>query len=868
MTSKSFRNLLLLLQLSLVLSENISSNKALNGDKTSNGNVITHRMEDDGTLMKQAVKEENLAPSPTTVKIDLGNNVTEYEIISYWLTTNDNGSTYTAKNSIVYSPPTMETFISTNMDEIYVENDVISYFITTDEQGEIITDSVVHTSTVETIHITYQQVQPNNVTLYEWVIYERATYWNGNLFWSVMTEGLFLSPTLKTIVSTNSDEGYIEKDVISYSLNTIAESDFVKESIILMSREKLDTAVPYTSLGPAPPNTTKTVDLGNNVTEYVVISYWVTTDSYGGFVTASNSSVYSPPAVTTTDRTNTEEAYVETDVISYFITTDGKGEIVTESVVVKSRQKIDSAAAHTSLGPAPPNTTKTVDLGNNVTEYVVISYWVTTDSYGGFVTASNSSVYSPPAVTTTDRTNTEEAYVETDVISYFITTDGKGEIVTESVVVKSRQKIDSAAARTSLGPAPPNTTKTVDLGNNVTEYVVISYWVTTDSYGGFVTASNSSVYSPPAVTTTDRTNTEEAYVETDVISYFITTDGKGEIVTDSAEEHFRVKLDTKGVFQSFQLDSSSIDKIGSSGRSAIVSFATSSGNTNDNPNVETHSDSIIVNDSVQFVTTTDSDGKPVVIGTSETIESNNCGNSCGNPGYSTSSIDNVKDDYTNTITDSDGSVEVVHHGTTTNLAGNIIITTVTELPASTIEDTAYVSDGETIHKEVIISLYTDSDGTIATSTWTKLYKTLAGANSVYLSSEQQSSTILSTTSSTNSVKSVIPANIPNSSGTVINKFSNQLTVITTNGQQLTAFVSDVTTQNANGNPTTPTKTVPTTPTSSGPIPFTSVTYGSHPTSQSIISPNIFSQQLHNAAISVDIGRLHFYLLSLFALLLL
>ncbi|KAL3240455.1 uncharacterized protein RNJ42_03673 [Nakaseomyces bracarensis] len=153
----------------------------------------------------------------------------------------------------------------------------------------------------------------------------------------------------------------------------------------------------------------------------------MTTNSYGGFVTASNSSVYSPPAVTTTATTNAEEAYVETDVISYFITTDEHGEIITDSHVVKSGFMVDTDAQHTSLNPPPPNTTEIVDLGNNVTEYVVVSYWMTTNSYGGFVTASNSSVYSPPAVTTTATTNAEEAYVETDVISYFITTDASTE---------------------------------------------------------------------------------------------------------------------------------------------------------------------------------------------------------------------------------------------------------------------------------------------------------------------------------------------------------------------------------------------------------------------------------------------------------
>ncbi|KAL3240458.1 uncharacterized protein RNJ42_03676 [Nakaseomyces bracarensis] len=477
--------------------------------------------------------------------------VTEYLVYSYYTTTNDQGGEYTTSTTVTYSPPAVTTIDTESEHEHF--HTVVSYFVTVDSAGEIVTGStVVNASTsydpapsATTVKID----RGDGVTEYEVISYWLTSSDNGEVY-TASNSSVYSPPAVTTTATTNNEEAYVETDVISYFITTDGQGEIVTESAVVKSRQKIDSAAAHSSLGPAPPNRTTTVDLGNNVTEYVVISYWVTTDSYGGFVTASNSSVYSPPAVTTTATTNNEEAYVETDVISYFITTDGQGEIVTESAVVKSRQKIDSAAAHSSLGPAPPNRTTTVDLGNNVTEYVVISYWVTTDSYGGFVTASNSSVYSPPAVTTTATTNNEEAYVETDVISYFITTDGQGEIVTESAVVKSRQKIDSAAAHSSLGPAPPNRTTTVDLGNNVTEYVVISYWVTTDSYGGFVTASNSSVYSPPAVTTTATTNNEEAYVETDVISYFITTDGQGEIVTESAVVKSRQKIDSAAAHSS------------------------------------------------------------------------------------------------------------------------------------------------------------------------------------------------------------------------------------------------------------------------------------------------------------------------------
>ncbi|KAL3229978.1 some similarities with uniprot [Nakaseomyces bracarensis] len=501
----------------------------------------------------------SLSPPPpnTTETVDLGNNVTEYVVISYWISTNEYGGYITASNSSVYSPPPVTTIDTTNNEEGYYETDIVSYFITTDDAGSIITSSSVEAYRVninsDAAHTSLSPPPPNttetvdlgnNVTEYVVISYWISTNEYGGYI-TASNSSVYSPPAVLTLETTNNEEGYIETDIVSYFITTDSAGSIITSSSLEEYRVNINSEAPHSSLNPAPPTTTETVDLGNNVTEYVVISYWISTNEYGGYITASNSSVYSPPPVTTIDTTNNEEGYYETDIVSYFITTDDAGSIITSSSVEAYRVNINSDAAHTSLSPPPPNTTETVDLGNNVTEYVVISYWISTNEYGGYITASNSSVYSPPPVTTIDTTNNEEGYYETDIVSYFITTDDAGSIITSSSVEAYRVNINSDAAHTSLSPPPPNTTETVDLGNNVTEYVVISYWISTNEYGGYITASNSSVYSPPAVLTLETTNNEEGYIETDIVSYFITTDSAGSIITSSSLEEYRVNINSE-----------------------------------------------------------------------------------------------------------------------------------------------------------------------------------------------------------------------------------------------------------------------------------------------------------------------------------
>ncbi|KAL3228463.1 hypothetical protein RNJ44_02408 [Nakaseomyces bracarensis] len=83
----------------------------------------------------------------------------------------------------------------------------------------------------------------------------------------------------------------------------------------------------------------------------------------------------------------------------------------------------------------------------------------------------------------------------------------------------------------------------------------------------------------------------------------------------------------------------------------------------------------------------------------------------------------------------------------------------TPLPASTILETDIVSDNQTIHEVVIESGYTDSDGHIATTTWTELTMDMVDADPVYLSSSMMSSINESSTSGTESYMQPSPSTV-------------------------------------------------------------------------------------------------------------
>ncbi|XDT25312.1 Hypothetical protein J6891_01904 [Nakaseomyces glabratus] len=633
------------------------------------GEIIT-----DSTLFN-ATRDYNLpeaphtsfgpAPPAETKTVDLGNEVTEYLVISYWTTTNEFGGLITTSSTRTYSPPPVTVTATTAAD--YVESDWISFFITTNEKGEIITDSTLFNATrdynlPEAPHTSFGPAPPA----------ETKTVDLGN----EVTEYLVISYW----TTTNEFGGLITtSSTRTGRLSLTAHCSMLRVTTTCLRL--------HTSFGPAPPAETKTVDLGNEVTEYLVISYWTTTNEFGGLITTSSTRTYNPPPVTVTATTAAD--YVESDWISFFITTNEKGEIITDSTLFNATRDYNlPEAPHTSFGPAPPAETKTVDLGNEVTEYLVISYWTTTNEFGGLITTSSTRTYSPPPVTVTATTAAD--YVESDWISFFITTNEKGEIITDSTLFNATRDYNlPEAPHTSFGPAPPAETKTVDLGNEVTEYLVISYWTTTNEFGGLITTSSTRTYSPPPVTVTATTAAD--YVESDWISFFITTNEKGEIITDSTLFNAtREYIDAEAP----HLSSSKEDVI--PGEADYMTTIDKG-----NGDFET--------DLVSHITTKDSDGKPTTITTTIPLKPSDAGEA----------------DYTTTIDKGNGDFEtdLVSHITTKDSDGKptTITTTIPLKPSDAGEadyTTTITSDGHTITELVSHITTTDSDGNTVTYTTT------------------------------------------------------------------------------------------------------------------------------------------------------
>ncbi|KAH7582580.1 hypothetical protein J7297_04200 [Nakaseomyces glabratus] len=536
------------------------------------GKIIT-----DSKIISSSISYDP-APGPETKIVDLGNEVTEYDVISYYTTVDENGKVITTSTTTKYSPPPLTVTATTASD--YVESDWISFFITVDEKGDIVTSSTLFNATrdyklPEAPHTSFGPAPPvethtvvleNNMTNYEVVSYWTTTNEFGGLIttsststthhqrvWWVDTTSpapggggwTYSAPPLTVTATTASD--YVESDWISFFITVDEKGDIVTSSPLFnATRDYKLPEAPHTSFGPAPPVETHTVVLENNMTNYEVVSYWTTTNEFGGLITPSSTSTYSAPPLTVTATTASD--YVESDWISFFITVDEKGGIVTSSTcsmplgtdkllstgppptsfggvdhqeqtpaldekgdIVTSSTLFNATrdyklpeAPPTSFGPAPPVETHTVVLENNMTNYEVVSYWTTPNEFGGLITTSSTSTYSAPPLTVTATTASD--YVESDWISFFITVDEKGDIVTSSTLFNATRDYKlPEAPHTSFGPAPPVETHTVVLENNMTNYEAVSYWTTTNEFGGLITTSSTSTYSAPPLTVTATT---------------------------------------------------------------------------------------------------------------------------------------------------------------------------------------------------------------------------------------------------------------------------------------------------------------------------------------------------------------------------
>ncbi|UCS23194.1 uncharacterized protein HLK63_L13937 [Nakaseomyces glabratus] len=779
------------------------------------------------------------APPVETHTVVLENNMTNYEVVSYWTTTNEFGGLITTSSTSTYSAPPLTVTATTASD--YVESDWISFFITVDEKGDIVTSSTLFNATrdyklPEAPHTSFGPAPPvethtvvleNNMTNYEVVSYWTTTNEFGGLITTSSTS-TYSAPPLTVTATTASD--YVESDWISFFITVDEKGDIVTSSTLFnATRDYKLPEAPHTSFGPAPPVETHTVVLENNMTNYEVVSYWTTTNEFGGLITTSSTSTYSAPPLTVTATTASD--YVESDWISFFITVDEKGDIVTSSTLFNATRDYKlPEAPHTSFGPAPPVETHTVVLENNMTNYEVVSYWTTTNEFGGLITTSSTSTYSAPPLTVTATTASD--YVESDWISFFITVDEKGDIVTSSTLFNAtREYNDAQAVATSFSPAPPVETHTVVLENNMTNYEVVSYWTTTNEFGGLITTSSTSTYSAPPLTVTATTASD--YVESDWISFFITVDEKGDIVTSSTLFNAtREYNDAQAVATSFSpappVETHTVVLENNMTNYEVVSYwtttnefggliTTSSTSTYSAPPLTvtaTTASDYVESDWISFFITVDEKGD--IVTSSTLFNATREYNDAQAVATSFSPAPPVET-HTVVLENNMTNYEVVSYWTTTNEFGGLITTSSTSTySAPPLTVTATTASDYVESDWISFFITVDEKGDIVTSSTlfnaTRDYKlpdapyTFLGDHTTVITSGGKPTTVVVshiTTTDSNGHSTVIETTLPVGSGS-----NDHTTVITSGGKPTTVVVSHITTTDSNGHSTVIETTLP------------------------------------------------------------
>ncbi|XDT30319.1 Hypothetical protein J6889_01626 [Nakaseomyces glabratus] len=608
---------------------------------------------------------------------------------------------------------------------------------------------------------------------------------------------------LQPISSENSDytttidkgNGELETDLVSHI--TTKDSDGNPTTIV--------TTIPL--YGPAPPAETKTVDLGNEVTEYLVISYWTTTNEFGGLITTS---------------TTTASDYIESDWISFFITTDEKGDIVTSSTLFNATRDYNlPEAPHTSFGPAPPAVTKTVDLGNEVTEYLVISYWTTTNEFGGLITTNSTATYSPPPVTVTATTASD--YIESDWISFFITTDEKGDIVTSSTLFNAtRDYIDAQALYTSSSSYSKSNveesdyTTTIDKGNGDFETDLVSHITTKDSDGKPTTITTTIPLKPSDVGEADYTTTIDkgnGDFETDLVSHITTKDSDGKPTTitttiplkpsDAGEADYTTTIDKgNGDFETDLV--SHITTKDSDGKPTTITttipLKPSDAGEADYTTTIDKGNGDFETDLVSHITTKDSDGKPTTITTTIPLKPSDAGEA----------------DYTTTIDKGNGDFEtdLVSHITTKDSDGKptTITTTIPLKPsdAGEADYTTTIDKGNGDFETDLVSHITtkDSDGKPTTITTTIPLKPSDAGEADYTTTIDKGNGDFET----DLVSHITTKDSDGKPTTIITTVTlieepDYTSVFVSDGHTITAVVSHVTTTNDIGQTVTTTVTV-------------------------------------------------------------
>ncbi|KAH7585572.1 hypothetical protein J7298_02536 [Nakaseomyces glabratus] len=642
---------------------------------------------------------------------------------------------------------------------------------------------------------------------------------------------IFLQP----IPSENPDytttidkgNGDFETDLVSHI--TTKDSDGKPTTIT--------TTIPL--FGPAPPAETKTVDLGNEVTEYLVISYWTTTNEFGGLITTSSTRTYSPPPVTVTAATAAD--YVESDWISFFITTNDKGEIITDSTLFNAtREYIDAEAPHlsSSMEDVIPGeadyTTTIISNGRTITE--VVSHVTTTDSDGKTITyittlASYDQVdegvftspapYSQPPVVTTTVTE-DDGSSKTVVISY---SPSEGE---DGV---TRTGTTTISTITPSGEA--DYTTTIDKGNGDFETDLVSHITTKDSDGKPTTITTTIPLKPSDAGEADYTTTitSDGHTITEVVSHITTTDSDGNTVTYTTTMASFDQVDD-GVYTSAPpysqppVVTTTVTEDDGSSKTVVISYSPSEGEDGVTRTGTTTISTITASgeadytttidkgngdfetDLVSHITTKDSDGKPTTITTTIPLKPSDAGEADytttidkGNGDFETDLVSHIttKDsdgkpttitttiplkpsdageaDYTTTIT-SDGHTitEVVSHITTTDSDGNTVTYTTTMASFDQVDDGVYTSAPPYSQPPVVTTTVTEDDG--SSKTVVISYSPSEGEDGV-------------TRTGTTTVSTITPG-----------EADYTTTIDKGNGEFETDLVSHITTKDSDGKPTT------------------------------------------------------------------
>ncbi|XDT46297.1 Hypothetical protein J6888_02544 [Nakaseomyces glabratus] len=451
------------------------------------------------------------------------------------------------------------------------------------------------------------------------------------------------------------------------------------------------------------PDYTTTIDKGNGEFETDLVSHITTKDSDGNPTTITTTIPLKPSDAGEADYTTTitSDGHTITEVVSHITTTDSDGNTVTYTTTMMSYAE-NGPGLYTSFGPAPPVETHTVVLENNMTNYEVVSYWTTTNEFGGLITTSSTSTYSAPPLTVTATTASD--YIESDWISFFITTNDKGDIITDSTLFNAtRDYIDAQAPFTSSSSylksevEESDYTTTIDNGNGDFETDLVSHITTKDSDGNPTTITTTIPLKPSDAGEVDYTTTitSDGHTITEVVSHITTTDSDGNTVTytttmasfdqvgdgvyTSAPPYSQPPVVTTTVTED---DGSSktvvISYSSSEGEDGVtrtgtttISTITASGDADYTTTID-NGNGDFETDLVSHITTTDSNGNPTIIVTTVTLTE--------------------EPDYTSVfVSDGHTITAVVSHVTTTNDIGQTVTTTVTVMSYDQVGDGVYTS---------------------------------------------------------------------------------------------------------------------------------------------------------------------------------